>query len=107
MNRVDAAQYQQVADELGACAEEALYELACARYDLRRLPETVHGRDKYEIAADALTAFRALPARPPLAEARFAHHVWAPGHIVPAHWPPTPADEFMRWWGRAVRKTAG
>jgi hypothetical protein len=103
MTSMDAAEFHQIAAHLGACEAEQLHELACARYDLRRLPETVHGRDEFAIAADALTAARALPARPPLPEVTFAHHAWTPGHLVPAHWPPTPADEFMKWLRLAAR----
>jgi hypothetical protein len=98
---MDAAEYRHFADQLGACDVERQHALDNARFDLARRPGTVHGRDQYQIAADALTAFRAQPARPqPVAE--FAHHAWAPGHIVSAEWPETDADRFMKWYRKAT-----
>lgn len=98
---MDTAEFHRIADQFGAPTEEREHELANARYDIARRPETVHGRDAYQIAADALTAHRALP-HPKLAEVRFLHHSWTPGGLSPALYGPTPADLFMRWYSKAT-----
>jgi hypothetical protein len=84
MAGMDAADYHRLADQYGACVEEAAHELACARWDLQHQPETVHGRDTYTIAADALTASRALPERhlEPVEFAAGEHPAWTPGQTL-------------------------
>lgn len=96
---MDAAEYRRIADQLGAGPVETAHELACARWDLLHRPDRVRGSDPYEAAAQALTAARARPERhQPAVE--FAHHAWTPGDLVPAHWGPTRADEWMAEWER-------
>lgn len=90
---MDAAEYQRIADQLGACDVERDHELACARSD--------GYSDPYEAAAAALTAARALPERH-LEPVRFAHHAWGPGDVVPDHWGTTKADEWMSWYEQAT-----
>lgn len=82
---MDAVDYQRLADQYGAPAEERDYELACARRDLRHQPESVHGRDVYAIAADALTASRARP-RPQLTPVEFTREAWTAGDALAARW---------------------
>ncbi len=78
---MDAADYHRLATELGAPAEERDHELACAHWDLKHQPETVHGRDAYAIAADALTAARARP-QPYLPPVEFTREAWTPGDAL-------------------------
>lgn len=81
---MDAADYHRLADQYGACDEERDHELANARWDLRHQPETVHGRDAYRIAADALTASRAQPERhlEPVQFAPTKEPAWTPGQAL-------------------------
>lgn len=83
---MDAAGYHRLADQYGAPAEERDYELACAHWDLQHQPETVHGRDAYAIAADALTASRARPVRhlEPVEFAATKDPAWTPGQALAA-----------------------
>jgi hypothetical protein len=79
---MDAADYHRLAAELGAPDEERDHELANARWDLEHWPETAHGRDAHQIAADVITAARALPERPELPAVTFARATtpaWTPG----------------------------
>jgi hypothetical protein len=84
MAGMDAATYHRLAAQYGACDEERDHELACARSDLQHRPETVHGRDAHQIAADALTASRALPQRhlQPVQFAPTNEPAWTPGQAL-------------------------
>jgi hypothetical protein len=82
---MDAADYHRLAAEIGAPDEERDHELANARWDLTHRPETAHGRVAHQIAADALTAARALPERPELPTVKFARATtpaWTPGQAL-------------------------
>lgn len=84
---MDAAEYHRLAAELDVPDEERDHELACARWDAQHLPETIHGRDVHQHAADALTASRAQPVRPPLKPVEFRrteHPCWTPGQALAA-----------------------
>jgi len=81
---METAEYHRLADQLGACDTERDHELANARWDLQHRPETAHGRDAHQIAADALTAVRALPQRhlEPVEFATGEHPAWTPGQAL-------------------------
>lgn len=83
---MDAADYHRLADQLGACPEERDHELANAHWDLQHQPASVHGRDAYTIAADALTAARAMLERhlEPVEFTATEHPAWTPGQALAA-----------------------
>lgn len=83
---MDAATYHAIARQLGACDVERDHELANARWDLLHRPDRVRGDDPYEIAAAALTAWRAEPVRylEPVEYRRTEHPIWTPGQALAA-----------------------